>query len=99
MAPQYPGSEPVERPGPHPLGRLPQQTRDPVSKFTRRLVCEGNGQDSVRRDTSFMNEVSDPGGEDASFPRSRPRQDQQRTLEVVHGFSLFPVQVLQVCFR
>ena len=46
-----------------------------------------------------MNEVSDPGGEDTSFPRSRPRQDQQRTLEVVHGFSLFPVQVLQVCFR
>ena len=43
-----------------------------------------------------MNQVGDPGGEDPRFSRSRPRQDQQRTLEVVYGFSLFLVQLLQV---
>ncbi len=43
-----------------------------------------------------MNEVGDPRGEDPCFPGSRPRQDQQRTLEVVYGFSLFLVQLLQV---
>ena len=99
MAPQYARSERVERPGPHALGRLPQQTRDSVSQLTRGLVGEGDRQDSVRRDASFMNEVGDSGSEDASLARSRPSQDQQRTLEVVHGFSLFLVQVLQVCFR
>ena len=98
MAPQYPSSEAMERPGPHPLGGHPQQVGDPVSKLARRLVRESNGQDSVRWDTSLMNEVGNPGGEDPRLSRPGPRQDEQRTLEVVHRFSLFGVQLLQVSF-
>ncbi len=96
MAPQHPGSEGVEGAGPHPLRRRAQQAGDPVSKFARCLVRERNGQDAIGGDASFMNEVGDPGGEDPRFSRSCPRQDQQWTLEVVYGFSLFPVQLLQV---
>ena len=99
MAPQYARSERMERPDPHAFGSLPQQTRDSVSQLARGLVGEGDRQDSVGRNASFMNEVGDSGGEDTSFARSRPSQDQQRTLEVVHRFSLFLVQLLQVCFR
>ena len=96
MAPEYPSPKGVERTGPHSLRRLTQQAGNPLSKFARSLVRERNRQDPIRRDASFMNEVSDPGSEDPCFPRSRPGQDQQRTLKVVHRFSLFLVQLLQV---
>ena len=96
MAPEYSSPEGVERAGPHPLRRLTQQAGNPFSKFARGLVRERNRQDSIRWDASFMNEVDDPGSEDPCFSRSRPRQDEQRTLEVVHRFSLFLVQLLEV---
>ena len=76
MAPQYARSERVERPGPHALGRLPQQTRDSVSQLTRGLVGEGERGDVARFVTAVLDQVRDLLRDHAGLARTGTGQHQ-----------------------
>ena len=57
---------------------VPQFLPDPFLHLFCRLVGEGDGEDSARRDPA-LDQSSDPEGDDPRRPRSRPRQNEEWT--------------------
>ncbi len=52
-----------------------------------RLIRKGYGQDAIRWDP-VSNQIGDSKGDDPSFPRAGPGEDEKRALQGVDGFNL-----------
>jgi hypothetical protein len=92
MSAEEPGAEPVERPGPQPLGHGAQRPREPAAQ----LVCGGarerEGQDLRGLEPLVLDQPLDPMGQDARLPAARAAREQERAGRVRHGRALSRVQ-------
>jgi hypothetical protein len=78
----------VERGQPDLAAVLPHQPLHALAHFVGGLVRERDGEDLVRRDAAFGDEVRDPVRNDARLPGPGAGQDEQRPVLVEYGFTL-----------
>jgi hypothetical protein len=89
---KHPCADCVEGANPHP-GRLgAQDSADALAHLAGRLVGERDGQNLPRVDAFDVDQPRDARREDARFPRARAGEDQERAVDVQHGFALRRVQ-------
>ena len=80
----------------HPLDDLAHHQADPCLHLARRLVGEGDREDVARAGPSGRQDVSDPGGEDASLAGSGTGQHQHRPLQRHHRLALLRVEIGEI---
>ncbi len=59
------------------------------------LVCEGDGQNTVRCANLAADQVCDPVGDDAGLPRSRASENERGSLCVENSFLLFRIETCE----
>ena len=69
---------------------------EPLAHLVGGLVREGDGQDRIRINASFPDQVGDPAGDYPRFAAARARQDQERSVAVEHSFPLRRVQLFKI---
>jgi hypothetical protein len=73
--------------------RIPtEQPADPLLHLPRGLVGERHREDPIRRHALSVDQMGDPGGEDARLPRPRAGEHQQGSVDVLHGLPLRRVE-------
>jgi hypothetical protein len=92
FAPQQPRAQRVEGGQPHAARVLADQRFDALAHFAGRFVGERHRQHLVRLRVAVADEVCDPIRDDASLPRARTGEDEQRSLAVQHGVALFGIE-------
>jgi len=72
-----------------------EQLADPISHLPRRLVGEGDGQQTHRRDMMDLDQPGDSVNQDAGFSRARSRQDQDVFFTCRDGVTLGIVELVE----
>ena len=72
-----------------------QHARQTRQHLFRRLVGEGDGQHTARRNLTGLQQPSDAGREHAGFARTSTRQDKRMVSRQSHCSRLFVVEALQ----
>jgi len=67
---------------------VPEQLGHPGLHLPGSLVSEGDRNDMPRFKTYLLDQVGDLAGNDARLARPRPRQYQQRGVDMAHRFAL-----------
>ncbi len=93
LAPEEARAEGMKGRDPQPAAVHLEQGRDALPHLLGGLVREGDREDLVEVGEPTTNQVGDPVGGHAGFPRSGSRQDQQRALGLEHGVLLLRVEV------
>ena len=91
---QETGAEGVERAQPDIVRGIPDQRVHTVAHFSRCLVREGDGKNTVRRN-SLLQEVCNAEGQYARLAGASARHDEERPLKAGNGLLLWLVQPLK----
>jgi hypothetical protein len=78
----------VEGADPHSSRILPEQTADAFPHLTGGLVRERHREDRARVNPFDVDEAGDARRQHAGLPRAGAGQNQQRSVDVQHGFAL-----------
>ena len=90
------GARGVERQDPHAPGDArSDQPLDPFGHLPGRFVRERDGEDLVRADAVFPDQVGDPVGERPGLAAAGAGDDQDRALGVQDGLALDVVERLE----
>jgi hypothetical protein len=92
LATEHPATGGVEREDPDRAGRAAEDPFEALAHLRRRLVREGDREDLVRLDAMRPDQVRDPMREDAGLARARPRDDEERSVDVEHRLPLGRVE-------
>src|SRR5579884_2913155 len=95
LAPEQTHAEGVKRTDSNPLSRLSRQGRDSLLHLPRRLVREGDSQDVVRADVSYVDQVGDTMREDARLATAGTGEDEHRPVAVRHRLTLWLVEGIE----
>ena len=93
---EHAGAQRVERAEPQPLGRLAQNSGDPLTHLARRPVGEGDGQDLVRKGAFGQQDMREPGRQHAGLAGAGAGEHQQRPVHAFHRGTLFRVQAIEI---
>ena len=78
----------MEGADPHPRGVGPEHPGDARLHLARGLVGERHREDAVGRHTVMLDQVGDAGRQHPGLARPRAGQDEDRSLEMLHGLAL-----------
>ncbi len=93
MRAQQPVAEPVERAHPHAARVDRQHRRKPRQHLARRLVGEGDREDSRRAHLAALDQVRDARGEDARLAAARAGEDERGFARQGDGLVLLGIEV------
>ena len=82
---------PTQSPGGSPA----QKVGHAVPHLSRRLVGKGEGENGVRRHVAGVKQIGNAIGEHAGLSAPGSGQDEKRTVDGLHRFTLGRVQLLQ----
>ena len=72
-----------------------EEAREAIAELAGGLVGEGEHADAPRRHADGADEVGDAMDDDAGLAAAGARDDEQRTIDVLHGLLLRLVEALE----
>ena len=75
---------------------MPNESIHAVAHLGRSLVGEGHSEDGIGGNSKIINEMRDAVSDDARFSGARARQNQNRTIDLLGGFSLLRIKFTEV---